>query len=46
MARGNGQVRFDMIFTYHDTGVEIHTPLIRDLQLSREAEIAYLKNKA
>src|SRR6188474_2214308 len=41
---GNDQVRFDMIFHIMIPGVEILTP-IRDLQLSREAEIAYLKNK-
>ena len=41
---GNDQVRFDMIFNIMIPGVEIITP-IRDLQLSREAEIAYLKSK-
>ncbi|MDE3252494.1 MAG: argininosuccinate synthase [Bacteroidota bacterium] len=41
---GNDQVRFDMIFNIMIPGVEIITP-IRDLQLSREAEIAYLKQK-
>lgn len=41
---GNDQVRFDMIFNIMIPGVEIITP-IRDLQLSREAEIAYLKEK-
>lgn len=41
---GNDQVRFDMIFHIMIPGVEIITP-IRDLQLSREAEIAYLKEK-
>lgn len=41
---GNDQVRFDMIFHIMIPGVEIITP-IRDLQLSREQEIAYLKNK-
>ena len=41
---GNDQVRFDMIFHIMIPGVEIITP-IRDLQLSREEEIAYLKNK-
>ena len=41
---GNDQVRFDMIFHIMIPGVEIMTP-IRDLQLSREAEIAYLKEK-
>jgi argininosuccinate synthase len=39
---GNDQVRFDMIFNSMLPGIEIITP-IRDLQLSREAEIAYLK---
>ena len=41
---GNDQVRFDMIFNIMIPGVEICTP-IRDLKLSREDEIAYLKNK-
>ncbi len=41
---GNDQVRFDMIFHIMIPGVEIITP-IRDLKLSREAEIAYLKSK-
>jgi argininosuccinate synthase len=41
---GNDQVRFDMIFQILIPGVEILTP-IRDLQLSREAEIDYLKSK-
>ena len=41
---GNDQVRFDMIFNIMIPGVEILTP-IRDLQLSREAEIEYLKAK-
>ncbi|MEO5944204.1 MAG: argininosuccinate synthase domain-containing protein [Ferruginibacter sp.] len=39
---GNDQVRFDMIFNSMLPGIEIITP-IRDLQLSREAEINYLK---
>ncbi len=39
---GNDQVRFDMIFNILIPGVEIITP-IRDLKLSREAEIDYLK---
>jgi argininosuccinate synthase len=39
---GNDQVRFDMIFNILIPGVEIITP-IRDLQLSREAEIDYLQ---
>ena len=41
---GNDQVRFDMIFHIMIPGVEIITP-IRDLKLSREDEIAYLKGK-
>jgi argininosuccinate synthase len=41
---GNDQVRFDMIFNIMIPGVEICTP-IRDLKLSREDEIAYLKSK-
>jgi argininosuccinate synthase len=41
---GNDQVRFDMIFHILIPGVEIITP-IRDLKLSREAEIEYLKGK-
>jgi argininosuccinate synthase len=41
---GNDQVRFDMIFHIMIPGVEIITP-IRDLKLSREAEIDYLKSK-
>ena len=41
---GNDQVRFDMIFHIMIPGVEIITP-IRDLRLSREEEIAYLKSK-
>lgn len=39
---GNDQVRFDMIFNSMIPGVEIITP-VRDLQLSREQEIEYLK---
>ena len=39
---GNDQVRFDMVFHNLIPGVEIITP-IRDLKLSREAEIEYLK---
>lgn len=42
---GNDQVRFDMIFNIMIPGIEIITP-IRDLKLSREEEIEYLKNKA
>ena len=41
---GNDQVRFDMIFHIMIPGVEIITP-IRDMMLSREDEIAYLKSK-
>jgi argininosuccinate synthase len=41
---GNDQVRFDMVFHIMIPGVEIITP-VRDLKLSREAEIAYLKEK-
>jgi len=41
---GNDQVRFDMIFNIMIPGVEIITP-IRDMKLSREAEIEYLKGK-
>lgn len=41
---GNDQVRFDMIFHILIPGVEIITP-IRDLKLSREQEITYLKEK-
>src|SRR6201996_6959786 len=39
---GNDQVRFDMVFQSMLPGVEIITP-IRDLRLSREAEIEFLK---
>jgi len=39
---GNDQVRFDMVFHNQIPGVEIITP-IRDMKLSREAEIEYLK---
>lgn len=41
---GNDQVRFDMIFQILLPGIQIITP-IRDMQLSREAEIEYLKAK-
>lgn len=41
---GNDQVRFDMIFHIMIPGVQILTP-IRDLKLSREEEISYLKAK-
>lgn len=39
---GNDQVRFDMVFQIMAPELEIITP-IRDMKLSREAEIAYLK---
>ncbi len=39
---GNDQVRFDMVFQSMLPGVEILTP-IRDLKLSREEEIDFLK---
>ena len=41
---GNDQVRFDMVFQIMIPGVEIITP-IRDMKLSREEEIEYLKKK-
>ena len=41
---GNDQVRFDMIFHIMIPGVEIITP-IRDMQVSRQEEIDYLKSK-
>jgi argininosuccinate synthase len=41
---GNDQVRFDMIFNIMIPGVEIITP-IRDMKLSRDEEVAYLKDK-
>lgn len=41
---GNDQVRFDMIFQTFLPEAEIITP-IRDLRLSREEEIEYLKGK-
>ena len=41
---GNDQVRFDMIIQILAPGAEIITP-IRDMKLSREAEIEYLKSK-
>lgn len=41
---GNDQVRFDMIFHIIIPSVEIITP-IRDLKLSREQEIEFLKKK-
>ena len=39
---GNDQVRFDMVFQSMLPGVEIITP-IRDMKLSREEEISFLK---
>jgi len=39
---GNDQVRFDMVFQSMLPGVEILTP-IRDMRLSREDEISFLK---
>jgi argininosuccinate synthase len=41
---GNDQVRFDVVFRILCPDVEVITP-IRDLKLSREAEIDYLKAK-
>ena len=41
---GNDQVRFDMVFNIMIPGVEIIAP-IRDMKLSREEEITYLKSK-
>ncbi len=41
---GNDQVRFDMVLNIIAPGTEIITP-IRDMKLSREAEIEYLKGK-
>ncbi len=41
---GNDQVRFDLVFNIIAPEIEIITP-IRDLQLSREAEIEYLKKQ-
>ena len=41
---GNDQVRFDMVFHILLPGIQIITP-IRDMQLSRETEIEYLKAK-
>lgn len=41
---GNDQVRFDMVFYIMIPGIEINTP-IRDLKISREEEIRYLKEK-
>ena len=41
---GNDQVRFDMILNILVPGIEIITP-IREMRLSREEEIEYLKSK-
>ena len=41
---GNDQVRFDMILNILVPGIEIITP-IREMKLSREAEIEYLQSK-
>ncbi len=41
---GNDQVRFDMILNILVPGIEILTP-IREMKLSREEEISYLKSK-
>jgi len=41
---GNDQVRFDLIFQIMMPEVSVITP-IRDMKLSREAEIEYLKSK-
>lgn len=41
---GNDQVRFDMILQVLIPGIEIITP-IRELRLSREAEISFLQSK-
>jgi argininosuccinate synthase len=41
---GNDQVRFDMILNILVPGIEIITP-IRDMKLSREEEISFLKEK-
>jgi argininosuccinate synthase len=41
---GNDQVRFDLIFQIMMPGVTVITP-IRDMKLSREAEIAYLQSR-
>lgn len=40
---GNDQVRFDMVFQNMLPGVPVITP-IRDMKLSRETEVAYLKD--
>lgn len=39
---GNDQVRFDLVFNILGPGLEVITP-IRDMQLSRQAEIEYLE---
>ncbi len=39
---GNDQIRFDLIFNILGSGLEVITP-IRDLKLSRQAEVDYLK---
>ena len=41
---GNDQVRFDLVFNIIAPDIQIITP-IRDMQLSREAEIEYLKKQ-
>ncbi len=41
---GNDQVRFDLVFQILCPDVQVITP-IRDLKLSREQEIEYLRNK-
>ncbi|MDR1673645.1 MAG: argininosuccinate synthase [Bacteroidales bacterium] len=41
---GNDQVRFDLVFQIMMPGVRVITP-IREMKLSRDAEIAYLKSK-
>jgi len=41
---GNDQVRFDLVFQIMMPGVTVITP-IRDMKLSRETEIEYLKSK-
>nr|MCU0355485.1 argininosuccinate synthase [Cytophagales bacterium] len=41
---GNDQVRFDVVFRILIPNMEVITP-IRDMKLSREAEIEYLKSK-
>lgn len=43
-AAGNDQVRFDLVFNIIAPDITIITP-IRDLQLSRDAEIEYLKKE-